>query len=523
MRYILKYIITDNTGRALYRILDTQSGLMVDTSLAYIQNNNVANLDMGHVESIHINNIEKYSGHLLIGLNDLDTWCRLNNRLDVLKEYTDGNNKKEACNISCGSGEIVNWVCSKCRHTWKAMLKNRTVLKNGYGAAGCSACRALEGRGNITIQGINDLETCCINEGRKDLIEEYIVEKNPPMHSISKHSAKQVWWKCSRCKNEYKSAAINRFKHSTGCPFCRSGTASFPELLLYNYLSECFTTIRFRQKINGMEADIWIPELNLIIDYRGLYWHAPVSKQYIDKLKEDKFEHMGINQLIIMETAGSTEVIGHVLYVDGAHKFKELIQTTIEYITCNYTDAKIEFSENKYNNCLAKSKSMKNSKVVINNITITHPNLSDKWDYDRNGGFRPETITAGTKYKAWFKCPTCGMSYYSFIRKQAEGQGCPVCNGQLVIPGYNDLATEHSEVVKNWDYKKNSSLGIFPNQIRSSSGKKIYWKCHKCGYETYESVVQRTGGSGPLGKNGKPHRCMRCENKSYMRRLCIDG
>ena len=51
-----------------------------------------------------------------------------------------------------------------------------------------------------------------------------------------------------------------------------------------------------------------------------------------------------------------------------------------------------------------------------------------------------------------------------------------------VITGFNDLMTEDPVFVeKFWDYEKNNKIGIFPDQIKRYSNKKVYFKCGICG------------------------------------------
>ena len=55
--------------------------------------------------------------------------------------------------------------------------------------------------------------------------------------------------------------------------------------------------------------------------------------------------------------------------------------------------------------------------------------------------------------------------------------------------GRNDLATTHPDLAKEWHPTKNAPLT--PQQIITGMGKKIWWKCSKCGYEWSATIVHR--------------------------------
>lgn len=42
-----------------------------------------------------------------------------------------------------------------------------------------------------------------------------------------------------------------------------------------------------------------------------------------------------------------------------------------------------------------------------------------------------------------------------------EKHGCPYCTGQKVRKGINDFATLYPDLLKEWDWDKNSESGFF--------------------------------------------------------------
>lgn len=72
------------------------------------------------------------------------------------------------------------------------------------------------------------------------------------------------------------------------------------------------------------------------------------------------------------------------------------------------------------------------------------------------------------------------------------------------IPGVNDLKTKFPELLKDWDYEKNSAIGLYPDEIPYNLMKKVYWICHECGHRWSVNVNSRT-------TNGRG--CIKCGHK----------
>lgn len=62
------------------------------------------------------------------------------------------------------------------------------------------------------------------------------------------------------------------------------------------------------------------------------------------------------------------------------------------------------------------------------------------------------------------------------------------CANKTLWKGHNDLATIYPDLINDWDYNKNN---VSPSEIDYGYSKKVYWKCHLCGYEWYISPGAR--------------------------------
>lgn len=113
--------------------------------------------------------------------------------------------------------------------------------------------------------------------------------------------------------------------------------------------------------------------------------------------------------------------------------------------------------------------------------------LLREWDTEKNSGKTPSDVSMGSHQKVWWLCPK-GHSYFSSIASRARGSGCPVCAGQSVIPGKNDLASQYPQLAAQWDRKKNGKLT--PEMVAPKANRRVWWHCKKR-HSFYSSVTHR--------------------------------
>ena len=55
------------------------------------------------------------------------------------------------------------------------------------------------------------------------------------------------------------------------------------------------------------------------------------------------------------------------------------------------------------------------------------------------------------------------------------------------------LVSEVTEYIADWDWEKNTSIGLKPEQITTGSRTRVYWKCHVCGGKWDTVMKERRG------------------------------
>ena len=100
----------------------------------------------------------------------------------------------------------------------------------------------------------------------------------------------------------------------------------------------------------------------------------------------------------------------------------------------------------------------------VNDLGTLHPLVAAQahnWD--------PSVINPNSHKKLEFIC-VVGHVCLQEVRRRVEATGCPVCQNDRVLVGYNDLATTHPELAAEahgWD----------PTTVTAGTHKKLKWKC----------------------------------------------
>ncbi len=248
-------------------------------------------------------------------------------------------------------------------------------------------------------------------------------------NEISTGSDKYAWWKCHICGYEENKRCNNRY-YGHGCTKC--SRKRIGKKVTENYINK-----------NGSFGEQYP-----ILAYE---WH---------KIKNGEITPFDVNK-------GSSKKVWWQCV--NNHEYQAAISHRVNGTGCPY--------------CAGR-------KVLVgyNDFETIYPELAKEWDYEKNEKCTPKQITAGSSKKVWWRCDK-GHSYNSTVANRVIGQGCSICSGKKVLVGYNDLQSILPEVALDWDTKKNKEL--LPSQITIGSNKKIWWKCHVCGYEWKQHVYTR--------------------------------
>ncbi|MDP3244529.1 MAG: zinc-ribbon domain-containing protein [bacterium] len=139
------------------------------------------------------------------------------------------------------------------------------------------------------------------------------------------------------------------------------------------------------------------------------------------------------------------------------------------------------------------------NKVVTsnNNLAKTHPHLAAEYMPHPKNPLPANQIVAVTHKKLWWKCSKCGHEWRtSGSSRVHKGRGCPACANEVVTSN-NNLAKTHPHLAAEYMPPPKNKLPA--DQIMAGTGKKVWWKCSKCGHEWQVSGNSRTGGAKITG------------------------
>jgi len=190
-----------------------------------------------------------------------------------------------------GGGKRYWWKCDKGDdHEWNIDISSRVSFDTG-----CPICI-----GQITVPSTS------LKFVNPAVAKQWHPTKNgnkTPL-SYSPNSNKIVWWKCDKGDDhEWKSTISNR-NLGNGCPYCTLTPQSKQELTITFELMKLFKNIDpkgLKTKLEGRlrAIDIYIPKLNLCIEFDGSYWHK--DKRDIDKIKSEMLFEEGFKLIRVRE------------------------------------------------------------------------------------------------------------------------------------------------------------------------------------------------------------------------------
>lgn len=194
---------------------------------------------------------------------------------------------------------------------------------------------------------------------------------------------------------------------------CKLLKTSRPEQYIYTYIKEIFpTTIRGKQfdwlTLNS-EFDLFIPELNLAIEYDGFHWHINKWKQIDDSDKNKLAREHNITVFRVREVG--LEKIDCDYYFYNYNRIYDNIDNAINAI--------IDFINNTYDKDIMKLQDFNFNKLKLKTLENLREQKKEQsilgkwkeiekyWDYKHNGEFKLEDIRPSSKKIFNVICPYC--------------------------------------------------------------------------------------------------------------------
>ena len=442
---------------------------------------------------------------LLSGFNDFETKFPL-----IAKQWDyEKNYPTKPSEIKAGSQVKYWWTCEK-GHSYQATPNSRTASN-----CGCPYCS-----GKSVLEGYNDLATT-----NPEMLTLWDFEKNTVSpQSVSKGSPAEVWWKCSH--NHSWKKRINSQVLYNSCPICECR-----ELVVG--INDLSTTHPELTKEWDYEKNNCLPTQVTRTHNKYVWWKC-ADCGFSWKQKVNARVRAGIG----CPRCGYSKKMQETIAANVVKNKKDLV-SQFPQIAAEWdyerngalNPSKISFGSNKkvwwvcknghhYEAWITDRTGKKKTgcpycagKRRIDNLAQSNPELVKEWDFDKNDPDKPEDFPASSQKRVSWICPK-GHSYEAVIRDRAKANGanCPYCSNKKVLVGYNDLLSKRPDLAIEWHPTKNGNL--LPSMVVEGSGKKVWWKCKKCGHEWQCAIVSRTSSTSrgcpmcAMEKRSVPVRCI---------------
>ena len=339
------------------------------------------------------------------------------------------------------------------------------------------------------------------------LMAEWDWEKNNEFgydpSKITWGSDKRTWWRCLE-GHIYEQRVNKKALRGYRCPICSQYTrTSFNEKCVLFYVKKCFSDVQENVKplwMNGQELDIFIPSLNVGIEYDGVFWHSDLER---DINKDCVCKENGVKLYHIREYGCIEYTSPEWIYLKKQNNIglEKAIKTVLSIICKPYISIDINISRDT-----PHILEMMHLSKVEASLANNFPELALEWNYDKNGNITPEQLSAHSSLSVWWKCRECGHEWKANINARARGNGCKKCaNAKLgdkiaavKLANNGSLLDHHPQLAEEWNYARNGT--ITPETITAHNNQKVWWVCKVCGHEWEATINNRS----------KEHGCPQC-------------
>ncbi len=270
-------------------------------------------------------------------------------------------------------------------------------------------------------------------KSNKSLLKEFdkkLNSFNPDSISLGDNRTK-IWWKCSCCNFPWEASAWSRNKKQSGCPSCHSSFQhSKNEIRLFSELSFLFNNVEHNYTVEGYKYDIYICDLNILIEYDGSKWHSQpetikndLKKNNIAKnnnyslirIREKGLKPLSDNDICLeFDTNTSRDKETQSLII---HLLLEKLGKIHNLDFSNYINNKCFVNDDFYFNIINKG-------IITNNLTL-HPKYKE-FATELNKQ-KPKTIATFTKEKFWWRCSSNKKHTWLASPLNRKRTNCPHC------------------------------------------------------------------------------------------------
>ena len=353
--------------------------------------------------------------------------------------------------VVAGTHKSYWWKCPNGPdHEWQAETRHRS---NGIG---CPFCAGRQ------VSVTNSLAR----------FPELLVQWHPTRNGgvrpeeVVAGTNKSYWWKCPEGPDhEWQASGEWRSVRGTGCPFCAGKrvsvtncVASVPELLAQWHPTRN-GDLRPEEVVAGTGKRYW--------------WKCPEGPDHEWKTSGDARSRAGCPfcRGLAVSVTNSFAQFPELLVQwhptrNGGVRPEDVVAGTHKsyWWKCpNGPDHEWKASGEKRTNRNSGCPFCVGQKVSITNNVLSVTEMAAQWHPTRNGNLRPETISAGTHRKFWWKCPVGpDHEWRTSAKARKAGSRCPFCS---VNGGYRSGLPGTVYVLTGKEWGKVGISNVLPKRL----------------------------------------------------------
>lgn len=306
-----------------------------------------------------------------------------------------------------------------------------------------------------------------------------------------------VWWRC-RFGHVWKAKVAPRAV-GIGCPLCSTIGVSERETRLKFELAAVglpvdpdYPPIVVGSRRRPVKADIVMPDMRLVVEYDGSYYHA--NKIQGDKKQTAALKSAGWTVLRVRENQ-LPSLGGHEVFVSSTDSIKSLTLQVLRSL------ADIGFPATKLGQYQIDPElwGQVDANAALNryrarSLASEHPHLAAQFHPTKNGDIGPEAVPTGSNARYWWLCDVCGHEWRQTVVARIAGRGCPPCGvrrraaGRAIPDPGRSFKDLFPDPAAEWHPTRNAPLT--PDQVRPASNKVVWWQCRR-GHEWQARVALR--------------------------------
>ncbi len=357
---------------------------------------------------------------------------------------------------------------------------------------------------------------------------------------------------CEICGKHWDFNIKNKYKR--GCPNCiHRRQTSIPEQLIYISLKRFFPKTINRYKCGKDEIDVYIPELNLGIEYDGQQFHT-IDRIENDISKSNRIIANGVHLIRFRESGCPTIKIPDCECIDVIYSVthSDLEKKLLDVLKKIHVNTNLAIPFNKIINDVTAVINLVPYELSFAAFQKSNGISRALWDYELNAPLKPEMVMPFSDKMVYWICPNnSSHRWRNTVKSVSLGYGCRKCSPrklyttaewieaakkvhgnryhyhlvkyidattdvEIICPKHGvflqppiehlsgkgckycahqafhhleSLAILYPDIAAEWDYEKNKATGITPNDIGIDSTQEFWWHCDKGCDHSYKATI----------------------------------